>query len=169
MACRNNAPRHVRHSQLKDVMWRAVKKRRHQRTRSQSNCYEQIGHARMERPWFGGRAKNRWHGTSQSHTPMPRRTYHLRRSKLVQLPRGPPRIRCQSTPPSRHPLVGSHRDKRRLVLGVGGIHRGSRQAHHRHHWRANGDNVFLSEDISDITERQCSRFSQHFHRVIIFT
>ena len=63
-----------------------------------------------------------------------------------------------------NPLVHSHRcwDKRRLVLRVGGIHRGSRQANHPHHWWAAGDNVSLSEDISDIIERQWSRFSQHF-------
>ena len=68
-----------------------------------------------------------------------------------------------------NPLVRSHRcrDKRRLMLRVGGIHRGSRLAFHRH--RAAGDNVSLSDDISDITQRQYSRFSQNFPRVIIFT
>ena len=114
LACRKSAPRHVRHSQLNDVIWRTVKK-------TQTPANEKPVTSRWETSdcsgpgSFRGHAENRWHGTSQSQTPMPRHTYHLRRSQLVQ----PPRICCKQDDKVLHhlvnPFVGSHRcgDKRR--------------------------------------------------------
>ena len=118
MACRKSAPRQVRHSQLNDVVGQLSRKRRHQRTRSQSDCHEQMRNARMERPWFRRRAENRWNGTSQSQTPMSRRTYHLRRSQLVQPPRSSPLTRRQSTPPSRQPTCSLPSQLRQAAPGA---------------------------------------------------
>ena len=66
-----------------------------------------------------------------------------------------------------NPLVRSLRcgDKLRLVLRVGGIHCGSRQANHPHRWRAAGGNVSLIEDIREVMQ---SLFAT-LPRVIILT
>ena len=87
LACRKSAPRHVRHSQLNDVKWRAVKK-----TQTSANK-EPVGLSRADGKRPDGATL----------VPMPRRTYHLRRSQFVQPPRSLLRTSRQSTPPSRQP------------------------------------------------------------------
>ena len=142
------------------------RKYRYQRTRRQPDCHEQIGNARMERPWFRGRAENRWPGSSQSQKHMPCRTYHPRRCLLVRPPRSLPRTGRQSTPPLRRPTcsfpsllrqaVFIEDICRRITVMIG---------------KPAGEDVSLPDDINDITERQCKkrRFPQHFSRVINFT
>ena len=125
--------------------------------------------ARMERPWFRGRAETAGMGRHS-----PRHLCRVAHTIYVGLSLCSRReVRREQDDNVRHhhvnQLARSHRCwyKRRLMLRVSGIHWGSRQANNRHR-RTAGDNVSISEDISDITERQCSRFSKYLPQVIIF-
>ena len=96
------------------------RKRRHQRTRSQSDCHEQLGNTQMERPWFRGRSENHWRHS-------PRHLYRIAHTIYIDLSLCSRReVCCEQDDKLRHqrvnPLAHSHRcgDNRCLVLRVGG-------------------------------------------------
>ena len=169
MGFRVVAPLHVHHSQLNDVIWRAVKK-----TQTPVNK-QPVGLLRADRKRPDGATVVSWtRGKPLAWDVTVPDTYAASRIPSTSVSACAATDKSAANKTTNYSTITSTRshrcwDKRRLVLRVGGIHWGSRQANHRHHWRAAENNVSLSEDISENIERQCSRFSQHFHWVIIFT
>ena len=56
LACRKSAPHHIRHSQLNDLIWRAIKKAHISASKERLDCLEVMVKDLMKQDWFLGRA-----------------------------------------------------------------------------------------------------------------
>ena len=82
LACRRSGPRHQRHSQLNDILWRAFKKAPVPAVKEPPGLSRDDGKRPDGSRCCHGQKANRWHGMSQYQTPMPTHTSLTRRPRL---------------------------------------------------------------------------------------
>ena len=82
LACRRSGPRHQRHSQPNDILWRAFKKAPVPAVKEPPGLSRDDGKRPDGSRCCHGQKANRWHGMSQYQTPMPTHTSLTRRPRL---------------------------------------------------------------------------------------
>ena len=164
LAYRKRVPRHIRHSELNDLIWRAIKKHRFQLANNRLDCPELTVKDPTSNAGSSTFSVGCNHPRHIRRIPYPGDRNFRRRSRWKDSGQQKGQVPWSGD----HPYICTHRcgNEWRMVLSISTVYWRSRKENHCSHW----DNLPLPEAFRVTSTRQCSSFQQHSPRdVILFT